>query len=634
MSDGLFLDRNKVLKIFFTSILIYILLYLFFQKNNIFMFYIIRINYTILSFILFMILNNLGKSIDKYIYDVIRNFFIIISIIGLGCISIITGDKSMSVTKTYIYVTCYLLIFHEILLNYLLNEYYINKSINRNIILGIDIFSVVLLFTSINFNYNEKLFFTFKIIFICIQFILTIKLYTNIKKNLKPILNQSIINKECIHILMICFFELCDCFNKEILVFHKILELIVLYNVFIIFSLVIIKYVEKPYKVLTKILQKENNESDNLNLQILMKNKELKRLNIILKQKEFLNHTFFRFMPHPIVILNTENNRIIFVNKKFLELIEMKTSRQIINQKIKKYIEFMPDLEENYYDGILYFESKKKYLKLKFLANYTYDDRTLIVIEDNTYKVQRREMKKEFEEKKFQEYIRTQFLSSISHDLKTPINVIYSAIQLEQVYLEKNDIQSLAKYNSISRKNCISLIKLTNNLIDNSKIYSHYLSANMKKVNIVQVVEDYVMSYVDYVSWNGIELIFDTNVEVCILEIDVEFMGRIILNLIANAVKYTPKNGKVFVIIEENNDKVFIKVKDTGVGIKDNIKYNIFNRYTSDNKVMADARSGTGLGLFVVKRLIELQHGKVYLDEDILIGTSIVIELKKGEYDD
>ncbi|EMU53945.1 sensor histidine kinase [Clostridium butyricum DKU-01] len=270
-------------------------------------------------------------------------------------------------------------------------------------------------------------------------------------------------------------------------------------------------------------------------------------------------------------------------------------------------------------------------MKTKYLMNLIQYDKKIILIEDNTSNVMIKKLKKEVEEKKIEEYTRTQFLSSISHDLKTPINVIYSAIQLEQIYIEKDDIDSLKKYNSISSENCISLIRFANNLIDNSRIYSQFLTANLRKVNIVEIVEDYVMSYVDYVSWNGIELIFDTNTEECMIEVDIEFIGRIILNLISNGVKYTAKGGKIYVVIEEKMDKVFIKVSDTGSGINEEIKNKIFNRYASTNKTISDSKSGTGLGLFVVKRLVELQKGKIYLDEKVLLGTSIVIEFEKGE---
>ncbi|WP_430865436.1 sensor histidine kinase [Clostridium butyricum] len=412
---------------------------------------------------------------------------------------------------------------------------------------------------------------------------------------------------------------------------EMILEILGLFNFLMLFTFSLTSEIEEPGEFFMNVLKKENEELDNINNKIILKNKELEQLNYIMKQKEQLSNKIFEFMPHPFIILNCENSRILYVNSKFLELAKIHNIREIINKKIDTYIEFINEDKEKDYNAVLYTDGEKKYLKTKYLMNLIQYDKKIILIEDNTSNVMIKKLKKEVEEKKIQEYTRTQFLSSISHDLKTPINVIYSAIQLEQIYIEKDDIESLKKYNYISSENCISLIRFANNLIDNSKIYSQFLTANLKKVNIVEIVEDYVMSYVDYVSWNGIELIFDTNTEECMIEVDIEFIGRIILNLISNGVKYTAKDGNIYVIIEEKMDKVFIKVSDTGSGINEEIKNKIFNRYESTNKTISDSKSGTGLGLFVVKRLVELQKGKIYLDEKVLLGTSIVIEFEKGE---
>ncbi|WP_294401662.1 sensor histidine kinase KdpD [uncultured Clostridium sp.] len=408
-------------------------------------------------------------------------------------------------------------------------------------------------------------------------------------------------------------------------------ENINLFSFLVIFIFTIKNQIKRPYEALIQVLKQENAELDEFNIQVKLKNEELENLNTVLKQKEDLNHAFFRFMPHPIVMLNSENNRIIFVNKRFLDIMEINEPRKIINKKIKEYMKFMIDLNESDFNCILYAGEKRKYLKTKFLTNYSFDYKKLILIEDNTEKVKIREMKNEVEKRKHNEYVRTQFLSSISHDLKTPVNVIYSGLQLEQIFIEKGDVEALRKYNAICRQNCILLMAFANNLIDNSKIMSDYIAANLKKVNLVEVVEEHVMSFVDYAKWNGIELIFDTNTEECMIEIDTEFMRRIILNLISNGVKYTPENGKIFVVIEEKDESVIINVKDTGCGVKKEIKDLIFNRYISSNESVADSKSGTGLGLFVVKRLVELQHGHIYLDDSVTMGTSIIIEFKRGK---
>lgn len=631
MNSRIFLPRNKTLKTFFTSMIIYILLFFFFKNDLTCVSFSIRIIYIILSFILFMMLSKANGVIDEYVYVNIRNFLIIISIIGFLGISIITDGYSLASKNNYICISTYVIIFMETVLNYILKDYNINKHIHKNLAYGAGIFSVVIMAACMKFLYYTEVFLILKILCVVMQIILCMHIYRSIKIYEQLYDRQFKINWRYIYSLIVCVSECANMISDKFDVTYILIENAAFFNFLIIFEIVIINQIEEPYEYLINILRKESEELDELNMQIIMKNTELEKLNMILQQKEELNHTFFRFMPHPIVILNAANNRITFVNNKFLELAEVGTAREIINQKIKKYIEFTAYSEENDFDAVLHIGSKKKYLKTKFLTNYSSDDRKLILLEDNTAKVQIREMRNEVEKRKRHEYIRTQFLSSISHDLKTPINVIYSGLQLEQIYIDKGDIKSLKKYNEISRQNCISLIKFTNNLIDNSKISSHFLSANLIRINIVEVIEEQVMSYVDYAMWNGIELIFDTNTEECMMDIDVEFMRRIILNLISNSVKYTPKQGKIFVVIEENPHNVFIKVKDTGCGIKKELRDKIFCRYTSSNKAVADSKSGTGLGLFVVKRLVELQNGTIHLGNEEEIGTSIVIEFKKGE---
>lgn len=116
-------------------------------------------------------------------------------------------------------------------------------------------------------------------------------------------------------------------------------------------------------------------------------------------------------------------------------------------------------------------------------------------------------MKETMENKKLDEKLKSDFLSNISHDLKTPINVIYSATQVIKMYIENNNYEMVRKYNNISKQNCISLIRLTNNIIDTSRIYADYLTPNLRVKNIVDVAEDVVTSLVDYAESKEIHLI-------------------------------------------------------------------------------------------------------------------------------
>lgn len=631
MDEKFFWIKGYTLKVFFTTVFIYILLYLFFQKNSIDILITIRIIYIVLSCVLFMILSRTKGFIDEYISNYLKTFLVVIDIIGFAGISIMTGSSTFCSLKLYLLISCQIIILIDIMLSYVIMKYYLQKKIYKNLILSAFLVYIFVFYIHINFMNCKIMLFLFQLFCILMQFDICHTLYKDIKRYKGIIKEKTKIRKAYIYTLIIGIFQLLFLIINSMINLEMILEILGLFNFFMFFTFSITSEIKEPGEFFLNILKKENEDLDNINNKIILKNKELEKSNYIMKRKEELSNKIFEFMPHPFIILNCENSRILYVNNKFLELAKIHNIKEIINKKIDRYIEFINEDKEKDYNAVLYTDGEKKYLKTKYLMNLIQYDKKIILIEDNTSNVMIKKLKKEVEEKKIEEYTRTQFLSSISHDLKTPINVIYSAIQLEQIYIEKDDIDSLKKYNSISSENCISLIRFANNLIDNSRIYSQFLTANLRKVNIVEIVEDYVMSYVDYVSWNGIELIFDTNTEECMIEVDIEFIGRIILNLISNGVKYTAKGGKIYVVIEEKMDKVFIKVSDTGSGINEEIKNKIFNRYASTNKTISDSKSGTGLGLFVVKRLVELQKGKIYLDEKVLLGTSIVIEFEKGE---
>ena len=242
-------------------------------------------------------------------------------------------------------------------------------------------------------------------------------------------------------------------------------------------------------------------------------------------------------------------------------------------------------------------------------------------------------MKETMENKKLDEKLKSDFLSNISHDLKTPINVIYSATQVIKMYIENNNYEMVRKYNNISKQNCISLIRLTNNIIDTSRIYADYLTPNLRVKNIVDVAEDVVTSLVDYAESKEIHLIFDTNEEEIYVNLDDEFMQRIILNLISNAIKFTKPDGTIEVILEDKGEVVDLIVRDDGVGMEKTFIENAFNRYSMGKNNENASTKGTGIGLFVVKTLVEKQNGTIVIDSVINEGTTIKMTFKKEKMD-
>lgn len=184
----------------------------------------------------------------------------------------------------------------------------------------------------------------------------------------------------------------------------------------------------------------------------------------------------------------------------------------------------------------------------------------------------------------------TEFFANISHELKTPLNVIFSAVQLLTLY-NKNDSEEYnsEKWNSylkVMKQNCYRLLRLVNNLIDITRFDSGYFSLNLKNLNIVNIAEDITQSVVEYVNSKGIRIIFDTDVEEKIIACDPDKIERILLSLISNAVKFTNKGDEIFVTVKDGGTIVSISVKDTGIGIPEDKLEFIFQRFGQVDKAI------------------------------------------------
>ncbi len=227
--------------------------------------------------------------------------------------------------------------------------------------------------------------------------------------------------------------------------------------------------------------------------------------------------------------------------------------------------------------------------------------------------------------------LRTEFFANISHELRTPLNMILGSIQLVNVIdNDKGLINSdtkVKKYMNIIKQNCYRLVRLVDNLIDITKIDAGYLEISLQNDDIVKVVEDIALSVVEYVESKGLELIFDTDIEEKYMAFDADKIERIMLNLISNAIKFTKFGGHIYVNIYDKQDTIAISVRDTGIGIPLEKHKEIFERFIQVDKSLSRKREGSGIGLSLVKSLVEMHEGKIYLNKDITEGSEFVIEL-------
>ncbi|WP_297712336.1 ATP-binding protein [Clostridium sp.] len=227
------------------------------------------------------------------------------------------------------------------------------------------------------------------------------------------------------------------------------------------------------------------------------------------------------------------------------------------------------------------------------------------------------------------EKLRLEFFANLSHELRTPLNLIFSSLQtielIEKDLLKKNN--RLKNYIEIINQNSKRLLKLVNNLIDSTKFDCGYYEYNPQNYNIVNFIENIAMAVAEFAKQNDITLIFDTDVEEKIMAFDLEKLERTILNLLSNSIKYTNSSGKIEVLLKDCGETFNITVKDNGIGIPDDKLKVIFERFKQVEDRLRKRSEGSGIGLSIVKDLINIQGGIIDVKSEFGVGSEFTVKL-------
>lgn len=257
-------------------------------------------------------------------------------------------------------------------------------------------------------------------------------------------------------------------------------------------------------------------------------------------------------------------------------------------------------------------------------------ERTMNVVLEKRVREQTEELRAAKEAAEAANEAKSIFLANISHELRTPLNILYSSTQIINSYLKDGQTLDREKIHSkivMQQQNCYRLLRLVNNLIDITKIDSGYFELELSRFNIVDIVEEISLSVVEYAKNKGVSLIFDTDVEEKLVSCDLNAMERIILNLLSNAIKFTPRGGAINVEVKDYEKTVAIRVKDTGIGISEDKLEMIFERFKQVDSLLTRKNEGSGIGLSLVKSLIELHGGSIGVKSEYEKGSEFIVEL-------
>ena len=222
---------------------------------------------------------------------------------------------------------------------------------------------------------------------------------------------------------------------------------------------------------------------------------------------------------------------------------------------------------------------------------------------------------------------KSEFLANMSHELRTPLNAIigFSEVMMDRLFGELNEKQ--LEYQKDIHESGQHLLSLINDILDLSKIEAGKMELELATFHLPTAVSNAVTLVRERAQRHGITLGVEIDPRLGAFQADERKLKQVLLNLLSNAVKFTPDGGRVQVSAELDTDKVEIKVRDTGVGISPEDQASLFEEFKQLGKDSSRKAEGTGLGLALTKRLVELHGGQIVVQSVVGHGSTFRVTL-------
>ncbi|RIJ50403.1 response regulator [Maribellus luteus] len=221
--------------------------------------------------------------------------------------------------------------------------------------------------------------------------------------------------------------------------------------------------------------------------------------------------------------------------------------------------------------------------------------------------------------------LKLSFFTNISHEFRTPLTLIIGP--LEEILRKENRDSKLHRQLSMMQKNATMLLELVNELLDFRKAEKEKINLNVSRVNLNDYILQTIGQFEGKADQKKIAMEFLSRKQNIELWADQNLLQKIIFNLLSNAIKYTPESGIVKVAIDDNGGHIQISISDSGPGIDKKDLPQIFERFYQSR---TSNKEGSGIGLSLVKKLVEIQKGTIEVDSKLGKGSEFIIQFKKG----
>lgn len=388
----------------------------------------------------------------------------------------------------------------------------------------------------------------------------------------------------------------------------------------VFFSEIISKSISKPVSEILSIVRKISN--DNFEGQVKIDSKDefgeialsinemidklkMGRLNLQ-KEKDKLSKTIEN-IPQGILLVDRKLNVLIH-NRFFVEKIDLSGGLPLFIHKLIKRV--IKNGEYAFEDVTTKYPEKKR-LKISaapVLEAKTGINEVIVVVEDVT-------------ELYALENIRRDFVSNASHELKTPVSSLM-LITENLKYAIKSDPARVDQFVDILEKEATRLSRLVNDLLDLSRLEKPLSS--IEKIKVQALIDETLVDVKGAIENKKIEMVISADEGLEIFG-DKKQIQIALMNLLENALSYTPENGTIRLIAAEDNNLLEISVEDTGCGIHSRHLNRIFERFYRADKARSRQSGGTGLGLSIVKNTMELHGGSVRVESQVGVGSKFTL---------
>lgn len=222
---------------------------------------------------------------------------------------------------------------------------------------------------------------------------------------------------------------------------------------------------------------------------------------------------------------------------------------------------------------------------------------------------------------------RNEFLGIAAHDLKNPLQAIQGSAELIETAFDDFSRDEIIEFAQMIGESSQRMFELISNLLEVNRIELGNYSLVLNKVDMFPVLQKLLKDYTLRAQLKNITIHFDVAETSYITYTDNDMLYQILDNLLSNAVKYTPHGKNIRIQLQNKTDVIRCEIHDEGQGLSIEDQQKLFNKFTKLSTRPTGGEHSTGLGLFIVKKLVEALHGKVWCESEVGSGSTFIVEL-------